>query len=74
MAENGLNRRLTTLDAGFLYFERPNQPMHVGGCMIYEGGAPRDALMRAPPARLHLLPRYRQRVVFPPFGVAHPTS
>jgi WS/DGAT/MGAT family acyltransferase len=23
--------------------------------------------------RLHLLPRYRQRVVFPPFGVAHPT-
>jgi WS/DGAT/MGAT family acyltransferase len=23
--------------------------------------------------RLHLLPRYRQKVVFPPFGIAHPT-
>ena len=73
MAENGLNRRLTTLDAGFLYFERPNQPMHVGGCMIYEGRITREALMQALLDRLHLLPRYRQRVVFPPFGVAHPT-
>ena len=68
-----LNRRLTTLDAAFLYFERPNQPMHVGGCMIYDGKFSADDLAQILLDRLHQVPRYRQRVVFPPFGIAHPT-
>jgi diacylglycerol O-acyltransferase / wax synthase len=66
-------RRLSTLDAGFLYFERPGQPMHVGGCMIYEGRISRDELARILLERLHLLPRYRQKIVSPPFALAHPT-
>jgi len=37
MTERSLNRRLTSLDAGFLYSERPDQATHVGGCMVYEG-------------------------------------
>ena len=73
MAQTNLSRRLTNLDAGFLYFERPNQPMHVGGCMIYEGAVSREELMQVLMDRLHLLPRYRHRVVFPPFGANHPT-
>jgi WS/DGAT/MGAT family acyltransferase len=73
MAQTSLSRRLTTLDSGFLYFERPNQPMHVGSCMIYEGDVSRDELMQVLMDRLHLVPRYRQRVVFPPFGANHPT-
>lgn len=74
MADNNtLRRRLSTLDAGFLYAERPDQPMHVGGCLLYDGYVSRDELTRALLDRLHLLPRYRQRAVFPPFGVAHPT-
>src|SRR6185503_8459975 len=68
-----LHRRLTTIDATFLYAEKPTQPMHVGGSMVYEGHLSRDTLVRALEDRLHLLPRYRQKVVFPLFAVAHPT-
>jgi diacylglycerol O-acyltransferase / wax synthase len=68
-----LNRRMTTSDASFLYFEKPNQPMHIGSCNIYETRVSRDDLIEALRVRMHLLPRYRQRAVFPPFGLAHPT-
>jgi WS/DGAT/MGAT family acyltransferase len=73
MTAKALNRRLTTLDATFLYTEKPTQPMHVGGSMVYEGRVSLDVLVRALESRLHLLPRYRQKVVFPPFAMAHPT-
>ena len=63
MAGKDLKRRLTTLDASFLYFEKPKQPLHVGGCMTYEGHISRDELMQILSDRLHLLPRYRQKVV-----------
>ncbi len=68
-----LNRRLSITDASFLYVEKPNQPMHVGSCLIYEGQLSADELIRALRERMHLLPRYRQKVVFPPFGIDHPT-
>src|SRR5262245_14146078 len=68
-----LNRRLTTLDAGFLYVEKPTQPMHVGGCLVYQGHLSRDELIRVMTERLSELPRYRQKVMFAPFGLAHPT-
>ena len=67
-----LNRFLSPLDAGFLYVERPNETMHIGGCMVYEGEFSREHMIEQVGARMHLLPRYRQRVVFPPFLVSHP--
>jgi len=67
------NRRLTTLDASFLYVEKPSQPMHVGSVGVYEGTLTREDVIEVLAQRLHLLPRYRQRVVFPPFGINHPT-
>jgi len=68
-----LSRRLTITDASFLYVEKPNQPMHVGSLLLYEGDLSRDELIKILRDRMHLLPRYRQKVVFPPFGVDHPT-
>jgi WS/DGAT/MGAT family acyltransferase len=68
-----LSRRLTSTDASFLYLERPTQPGHIGGCTVYEGDVSRAEVIRILEARLHRLPRYRQRVLFPPFGLAHPT-
>src|SRR5215470_3143945 len=68
-----LNRRLTALDASFLYCEKPIQPMHIGGCMTYAGHISRDEVIHILADRMHLLPRYRQKVVFPPFKLAHPT-
>ena len=67
-----LNRFLTTLDASFLYFERPKEPLHIGSCMVYEGRVEEEELKQLLTDRLPLLPRYRQRVVFPPFAVSHP--
>lgn len=67
-----LNRFLSPLDAAFLYVERPNEAMHIGGCMVYEGEFSRAHVIEQVGARMHLLPRYRQRVVFPPFLVSHP--
>jgi len=73
MTQPSLNRRLTTIDSTFLYLEKAEQPMHIGGCMLYEGRVPREELARLLLDRLHRLPRYRQKVVFPPFTLAHPT-
>ncbi|MGI8550445.1 MAG: WS/DGAT/MGAT family O-acyltransferase [Dehalococcoidia bacterium] len=73
MAGTELNRRLSTQDASFLYVERPNQPMHLGSCSVYEGHVSRADVIRVLEERIHLLPRYRQKAVFAPFGLAHPT-
>ena len=66
-------RRLSSLEASFLYREQPCQPMHIGGCGVYEGEVSRQTLVRLLEERLHLLPRYRQKVVAAPFGIAHPS-
>lgn len=68
-----LNRRLTTTDATFLYTEKPTQPMHIGSCNVYEGRVGREDLLNVIRDRIHLIPRYRQRVMFSPFNAAHPT-
>jgi WS/DGAT/MGAT family acyltransferase len=55
--------RLTSIDAGFLAQERPNTHMHIGGVVLVDGPAPdiRDFMAHVG-SRLHLVPRYRQRV------------
>jgi WS/DGAT/MGAT family acyltransferase len=73
LARGDLVRRLTTTDAAFLYTERSGQPMHIGSCNVYDGYLSRERLIEVLRGRIHQLPRYRQRVVFPPFGIAHPT-
>ncbi|SFL66627.1 WS/DGAT/MGAT family O-acyltransferase [Geodermatophilus ruber] len=65
--------RLTTLDASFLYLEKPDNPMHVAGVLVLEpppGGL--DALAALVEARLPLVPRYRQRVLAVPGHLANP--
>ena len=72
MVQPALSHRLSTLDATFLYVERPHAPMHIGSVNVYEGYLSREDVIETLAARMHLLPRYRQRVVFAPFGIAHP--
>jgi diacylglycerol O-acyltransferase / wax synthase len=73
IANDTPNRRLSFHDAVFLHWERRNQPMHVGECMVYEGHFSREELVELLAARLHLLPRYRQRVVNAPLRLSYPT-
>ena len=72
MSSDGLKRQLSAHDAIFLHWERRTQPMHVGECMVYEGRLTADDIIRLLDARMHLLPRYRQKVAFAPFGLSHP--
>jgi WS/DGAT/MGAT family acyltransferase len=70
-------KRLTGLDASFLYMETPSTPMHVAGLYVYDpsgvpGGYSFEKVEQVVKERLHLLPPYRQRVVEVPFQLYHP--
>ena len=65
--------RLTGLDASFLALEKDGAHMHVGSVLIFEGPAPDyDAFVERIERGLHLVPRYRQKLAFPPLGLARP--
>jgi len=65
--------RLTGLDASFLHLEDGCAHMHVAGVMIFEGSPPPyEELLEAIERRLGLVPRYRQRLAFVPFGQGRP--
>jgi diacylglycerol O-acyltransferase / wax synthase len=69
----GNKDRLTGLDSSFLHLERDSAHMHVAGCAVFAGSAPPyDDLVAAVEARLHLVPRYRQRLAFVPLGQGRP--
>jgi len=70
---SNLRHRLSAHDAVFLYWERPEQPFHVCECMVYDGKFNAQDIKKMLAERMHLLPRYRQRVVFTPLQLAHPT-
>lgn len=65
--------RLTGLDSSFLHLERGATHMHVAACAIFEGEPPaHEELIDAIQSRLHLVPRYRQRLAVVPFGQGRP--
>jgi diacylglycerol O-acyltransferase / wax synthase len=65
--------RLTAIDASFLHQEGPNSHMHVGGLARFEGPPPPfEELLDSLRMRLHLVPRYRQRLQVPPAGTGRP--
>ncbi len=65
--------RLTGLDASFLHLETGGAHMHVASILVFEGDAPPyDDAVAAIESRLHLVPRYRQRLAFVPLGQGRP--
>jgi diacylglycerol O-acyltransferase / wax synthase len=71
-------QRLGPQDASFLYLETRSVHQHVGSVTVLDPAtAPARRLTYADVARvigsrLHLVPRFRQRVVFPPLAVGRP--
>ena len=72
--------RLSAFDASFLHLERRETPMQVGAVAVLEG-APffddrgrfrLDDVRELVESRLHLIPRFRKRVMDVPFGVGYP--
>jgi diacylglycerol O-acyltransferase len=65
--------RLTGLDASFLHLEDENSHMHVAGVLLFEGDAPdQPDVAAALERRLHLVPRYRQKLAFVPMNQGRP--
>jgi diacylglycerol O-acyltransferase len=65
--------RLTSTDASFLHQEGASSHMHIGGVLVFEGPPPEFAdYLDHIRGRLHLVPRYRQKLVTPPFETGRP--
>ena len=72
--------RLTAQDSMFLHIEAPHQPQHVGSLGYLEGGPFLDAdgrfrlddVRELIGERLHLVPRYRQRIMTVPLDQGRP--
>lgn len=59
-------------DALFLYIEREGQPLNIAAVSVFESEIKRADCMAFIESKLPMIPRYRQRVVFPPFDLALP--
>ena len=65
--------RLTSIDASFLTNETDASHMHVGAVLVFEGPPPSyDDLLEHITGRLHLVPRFRQKLAFPPVEAGRP--
>jgi len=65
--------RLSSTDASFLHQEGPASHMHIGGVLIFEGPPPDFAdFVNHVRSRLHLVPRYRQKLATPPLESGRP--
>src|SRR5271167_3020571 len=66
--------RLSALDSTFLHLEdNSTAHMHVASVMVFEGKAPTpQELVEHVLGRLHLVPRYRQRLAYVPFDQGRP--
>jgi WS/DGAT/MGAT family acyltransferase len=65
--------RLSALDVSFLTNESATSHMHVGGILIFEGPPPAyDDLLEHISSRLHLVPRFRQKLAYPPVPTGRP--
>jgi WS/DGAT/MGAT family acyltransferase len=65
--------RLSGLDTSFLHLERSGAHMHVASTSVFEGQAPTHEEFRDHIAsRLHLVPRFRQKLRFVPLDQGRP--
>jgi len=65
--------RLSALDATFLHLEAKGAHMHVAAVLVFDGEPPEhEELMDRIEAKLHLVPRYRQRIAEVPYDQGRP--
>lgn len=65
--------RLSSVDASFLAQEREGSHMHIGSILLFEGPPPAaEDVSTHIEGRLHLVPRYRQKLSFPRLEMGRP--
>lgn len=67
-----LGDQISHLDQLFLSIESPSTPMHTAGVVIFDGKLDFQRVFETIDSRLHLVPRFTQRLVEVPFGVGRP--
>jgi diacylglycerol O-acyltransferase / wax synthase len=67
------HRRLSSVDAAFLYLERPEIPLAIASISLFDGAVPFEAFVESIDRKLALIPRYKQKVVVPPLNLGLPT-
>src|SRR5690242_19850576 len=72
MSSPQLKNSFSWADAVFLYVERPGQPLSMACVCVFEGKFSLKACRDLVESKLPLIPRYRQRVVFPPLNLGLP--
>jgi len=70
-------KRLSGLDASFLYLETPSAHMHVAGIAVFDPSTAEeefsfDKVLELTNERLHLVPSFRHRLATIPFELHHP--
>jgi diacylglycerol O-acyltransferase len=66
-------QRLSALDTEFLHLEDGISHMHIAGMSVFAGAPPRaDEVQALLAAKLHLIPRYRQRLRSVPLELGRP--
>lgn len=73
MGQGNLNQRLSALDAAFFYNDTEEAPMNMGSVAVFQGEISYERLVQNLEQKLHLCPRYRQRVIPAPLNLHHPT-
>jgi len=73
MPESQPNNSFSWGDALFLYIERPGQPLSIACVSIFDGPVPLRACRDFVESKLSEIPRYTQRVTFPPFNLGLPS-
>ncbi len=72
----GHGDRLTTGDTAFLRMESRTLHMHLGTLFVFDppasGSFDYSRFVQLVRSRLHLVPRYRQRLIEPPLGLGNP--
>jgi diacylglycerol O-acyltransferase / wax synthase len=61
-------RRLSPVDAAFLYLERKEIPLAIASLNIFDGEIPFNKFVARVESKLDLVPRYRQIVEMPPWN------
>jgi diacylglycerol O-acyltransferase len=64
---------MSATDAAFLYLERKQVPLHIASVCIFDGPIPFEQFVASINAKLHLVPRYLQSPVIPPWDIDFPT-
>ncbi len=65
-------KQISGSDAGFLYAESPTSPMHIATLTIVEGSLKYNDFKAMLASKLHLVPKFRQRLLNVPMNLDYP--